>query len=842
MNSQDPVEEHRLFEIALRVTDGLPVDWGLERTGVPDADASFESLALIAEIGAEHRSTDVVAGRLDFSELLGRSVDWMRRLSRIRHPNLVAVQKVEVRDGCLGIRSEELRGRSLEDDLRSRGPMGAREAALVGIDVCSALEAMHSRGLAHGAIDTRCIFREGVPGALRNAGRIVVVPIPPPSAERDSSLAASRHPPIATDDVRAVGALLYRILTGRDPADPSSPGRDSTSGEAGGLRSIRPDLPFALVRAIEKALDPEPAHRHRDATAMQNALFQVLGVEGRVTRRARLPRWRLSWMLAGTTIVALAVVAILGRSELRRFGRPLASAPVVTTPLRLQVIGSEPKAWFGYYSGSNAGDSNGDGSPDLLWGAPLTEDERGRAYVLFGGRNADASPDLVLRGSAPEELFGNSVAGLGDVNGDHWDDFAVAASSDDALQPDAGRVEVHFGGPLLDTRPDVNLRGRWPAGGFGSWIAGTGDVNGDGLCDLLVGAPGDGAVGPRTGRAFLFFGATAMDSLPDLELTTYTSGSYFGQVVAGVGDVNGDGHRDFACGSSIDGSDGVQAGRAYVYFGGPALDARADLTLSGNAAGEGLMKVAGLGDVNGDGFEDLAAGAEFGAGHEPGSGRVYVYFGGPKLDATADAVLLGEHAGDLFGCWVMGAGDVNRDGFCDVMIGARRNDANGRNSGAAYICFGGRAMDAGWDLRFVGEAEYAEMGSACGPIGDFFADGFPDFFISSHGSNAGGRAAGRIDLYDVCRYAILAASTSEPSLGAPRLELRWTGREPADVSVSVDHRRTWSRRARHAGGSAENRVSIDLPASTSESLFVRLVPSDASVPGSVEAAFPSPSR
>src|SRR5262249_4069322 len=161
--------------------------------------------------------------------------------------------------------------------------------------------------------------------------------------------------------------------------------------------------------------------------------------------------------------------------------------------------------------------------------------------------------------------------------------------------------------------------------------------------------------------------------------TGFASNDQLGTSVASAGDMNGDGFADIIVGAPLSDVGGVDAGRAYVFFGGRSPDAVADITMTGAAAGDQLgYFVAPAGDVNGDGFADAIAGAPFSdQGATVDIGRAYVFYGGPTADGVADFTMIGAAAGDNFGNAVAPAGDVNADGFSDVIVGADNNDAGG---------------------------------------------------------------------------------------------------------------------------------------------------------------------
>jgi len=206
---------------------------------------------------------------------------------------------------------------------------------------------------------------------------------------------------------------------------------------------------------------------------------------------------------------------------------------------------------------------------------------------------------------------------------------------------------------------------------FGSSIASLGDVNGDAYDDIVIGANFYPSEGGQ-GRAYLYFGGPAMDSVADLVIPAPPGDTrWFGISVASAGDFNGDGYPDIIVGARYAGL----PGKAFIYYGAPSLDSTPDLTLTGEATGSSSWfgsSVASAGDVNGDGFDDVIVGAPV---YGPGStqvGRVYVFFGGSTPDAVPDRMFTGPATGDQLG-WVVGsAGDMNGDGHPDVFATAPR--------------------------------------------------------------------------------------------------------------------------------------------------------------------------
>jgi FG-GAP repeat/FlgD Ig-like domain len=292
-------------------------------------------------------------------------------------------------------------------------------------------------------------------------------------------------------------------------------------------------------------------------------------------------------------------------------------------------------------------------------------------------------------------------------------------------------------------RTQLVLEGASPVEVFGSSVSSAGDVNGDGYADIIVGAYGNDIGGVAAGQAYVYYGGPGMDAVPDLTFTG-AAGVALGDAVSGAGDVNGDGYADVIVGAP---QGAANAGQAHVYFGGPGADSIADLTMTGEAPFDFFgSAVSGAGDVNGDGFEDVIVGA-FGATAGMNVGRAYVYFGGLGADGIADLTLTGISAPSLFGVSVSGAGDVNGDGYADLIVGADRNSAGGAYAGAAYLYYGGPGADTVPDLTLIGEASQNFFGGSVSSAGDINGDGYSDVIVGAAANSSVSPLAGRAYVY-----------------------------------------------------------------------------------------------
>jgi hypothetical protein len=364
-----------------------------------------------------------------------------------------------------------------------------------------------------------------------------------------------------------------------------------------------------------------------------------------------------------------------------------------------------------------AGDVNADGYGDFLIGATGNDTvgaNAGAAYLYFGGSTPNATVDRTLTGEAAGDRFGNSVASAGDVNADGYADLIIGASYNDAGAVDAGRAYVYFGGSFMDTAADLTLTGEAANDLFGWSVACAGDVNGDGHAELIVGAPFADAGGANSGRAYLYLGASTPSTNAELIISGAASNNNFGYSVASARDANADGYAEFIVGAPYNDTGGTDAGQAYLYLGGSAPNAMADLILTGSALyEESGYSVACAGDTNGDGYDDLIVGARHDNAPDDYGGLARLYLGGSSLNAAPDLTLAAVDpvdTYDLFGTSVASAGDANADGYGDLIIGAPRNDRGGVDAGRAYVYFGGSTPDYTADVIMTGSAAGDQLG------------------------------------------------------------------------------------------------------------------------------------
>ncbi|PCJ54123.1 MAG: hypothetical protein COA70_05655 [Planctomycetota bacterium] len=442
---------------------------------------------------------------------------------------------------------------------------------------------------------------------------------------------------------------------------------------------------------------------------------------------------------------------------------------LLATPAFAQTVGGGSEQLYQWNGGSDldsfgesvstAGDVNGDGFPDVIVGAWAADPgglaDAGSAYAYSG---ADGSLLYQWDGAAAGDNFGYSVSGAGDVNGDGFADVIVGAwAADPGGFSQAGSAYVYSGanGSLL-----YQWDGTAMNEAFGISVSDAGEVNGDGFADVIVGSywasPGGLAL---AGSAYVYSGASGSLLHQWDGAATFDR---FGVSVSSAGDVNSDGAADLIVGAHTADPGGLSsAGSAYVYSGANGLLL---YQWNGGAADDLFgFSVSDAGDVNADGFADVIVS---GYAADPGglnvAGSAYVYSG-------ANGSLLhqwdGEAEDDLFGYSVSGAGDVNGDGFSDVIISAYvASPGMQMNAGSAYLYSG---ADGVLLYQWDGSAAFDFNGVSVSAAGDIDGDGFADVIVGANGADPGGlNAAGSVYVYSFHPYLLANTSTIPAAAGA----------------------------------------------------------------------------
>jgi hypothetical protein len=424
-----------------------------------------------------------------------------------------------------------------------------------------------------------------------------------------------------------------------------------------------------------------------------------------------------------------------------------------------------------------AGDVNGDGYGDVIIGVSgydSGETDEGVALIFYGS-NSGIADGTVFTGAATfidsdlaGALFGLRVAGAGDVNADGYADVIVGAPLYAAGQTNEGAAFIFHGasggipdGDVGAGDQDTQLESNQASAFFGNAVDGAGDVNGDGIADVIVGASSYDVAGQsNAGGAYVFLGsasgvADANPSTAFASLEATVASTLFGTSVAGAGDVNGDGHGDVIVGApTFVGTD--SGGGAFVYHGSTAgVYADGDPSTafaqieSDQANQVGLLhppSAAYAGDVNGDGYGDVVLGFPFYDNGETDEGAAFVFEGSASglsdMDVTAaDAQLDSDQAGAQFG-YAVGSLDSNGDGYSDVVVGAPYYDLSFTDQGIVFLYRGSSSGLVVNPWQQFGLGFGAAYGSSVGSAGDVNGDGFEDMINGLYSGNFFGTGDG----------------------------------------------------------------------------------------------------
>jgi hypothetical protein len=446
------------------------------------------------------------------------------------------------------------------------------------------------------------------------------------------------------------------------------------------------------------------------------------------------------------------------RSAHVHFGGPLGPSPTPDWTKTDHQSGS----FFGV-SVDGAGDVNGDGYDDVIVGAWEVDDkffDEGMVFVFQGSATglSSGAADWAAGSEQAGALLGRSVAGAGDVNGDGFDDVVAGAISWDDDQADEGGAFLWLGSSVgLASDPVWVGTSNQTGSQYGLEVQSAGDVNGDGYDDVVVGAPQFADGETDEGRVYLHLGspggvAPVLGSIADSDVTN----SEFGRALA-LGDVNGDGYDDLAVGAIAYDGGHMNEGLVIVFMGTPDGTSASNLWFAECDATEAALGASvAMADVDGDGYDDLLAGAPFMDGASAETGRVFLWKGSPVglgpdgTVANADWSVEGATAEDWLGSAVAGV-DVDNDGDDDVLVGAYGWDGVLPNEGAALLYTSdGSLPGATPSWTAVGNESGCEMGVALANAGDVNADGYEDVAVGLPKSDLFGGGlpwVGRVRVY-----------------------------------------------------------------------------------------------
>lgn len=387
----------------------------------------------------------------------------------------------------------------------------------------------------------------------------------------------------------------------------------------------------------------------------------------------------------------------------------LGAATGLSTSPVWQVSGTQNAEGVGVVV-AGAGDVNGDGFDDVIVGADLwgnPEPWEGTVRLYYG---SSTGPSLMPSWTfESNQAYARLCTSAGaDINGDGYSDIVVGAWFEDCASSDDGQVRVFYGSSSgLSATPSLTVCGGQSRALFGGTVQSAGDVDGDGYCDILVSAPGDDVPPAIAGNVYLFRGSAA--GLSATPAWSVPAGQVNGGSATTAGDVNGDGYADVLVGAAGFSSGEASEGRVTLYLGSSTgLSLNPDWSVESNQVGAQLGScIAGLGDINGDGYGDVVVGANQFDNGQVDEGRVMVYLGSPcGLALLPTWTAESNQAGANMGIRAAGA-DVNGDGLADVLVGAYLY-GGGTNRGRAYA-FYGRAVD---DCNANGVSDVVDISSA----------------------------------------------------------------------------------------------------------------------------------
>lgn len=362
-------------------------------------------------------------------------------------------------------------------------------------------------------------------------------------------------------------------------------------------------------------------------------------------------------------------------------------------------------------------------------------------------------------------LPGNStnytLSPAGDVNGDGYADVMISIFNNEFGVSSDGNVQLYMG-----TGNGIGTQAAWSGEGkggsnFGESISSAGDVNGDGFFDIIIGASRYSNGEENEGGVFVYYGSpNGPSKTPSWTIEGNQANAFFGVAVSTAGDVNKDGYADIIVGANYYDNGETNEGRIVIYLGSAnGLDKTPYFSAEGDQVNAFFGKsVACAGDVNHDGYSDVVVGAP---GYDHGQnneGRAFLYMG-TNMGMTQSPAWTGEsnQADANYGYSVASAGDVNGDGFSDVVVGANRYDDRMSNVGKIYVYMGSaNGFNLYPDWTYTGNQIDGNMGISVAAAGDINGDGYGEIIVGSFGINPQ-QPTGNVNIF----YGSVKGTTNE---------------------------------------------------------------------------------
>ena len=462
------------------------------------------------------------------------------------------------------------------------------------------------------------------------------------------------------------------------------------------------------------------------------------------------------------------------------------SAAGLATTAAWSTESNQADANFGF-AVATAGDMDGDGYSDVIVGAPNYDNgqtDEGRAYVYCGSSGGlSTTARWTGESNQASSYFGRTVATAGDVQNDGYSDIIVGAHYYDSTFVNEGAAFAYYSdGRYFPVTPSWVAYGGQESALFGFAVGTAGDVNGDGHSDVVVGAPLFDSGEADEGGVFLFRSdGSKLETKASWTGQCNQADAHLGESVGTAGDVNGDGYADIIAGAMYYDNGQVNEGRAFVYHGGAAGSPVWAWSYENDQANSELGRSVGTaGDVNGDGYADVIVSALYYDNGETDEGRASVILGSAGgLEGNASWTAESNQASALFGRSVATAGDVNGDGYSDVIVGAQYYDDGQFDEGAAFVYHGGsNGLSGFYATEIFGPP--GELGYTVASAGDVNGDGYADLIAGGPGGN-GAKA-----------YYGSASAPTRPPTGPSTASAARASRRPATSMATGSATSSWA--------------------------------------------------